>query len=114
MEITKAILPETLSSGLPAIDLQKINNADDEKKMAFAKDFESVFLDRLFGEMRKTIGKWGLEEDSTSEQIQGIFWLYLARDLAEKGGFGLSKDIYQSLTDSDQQATSAESLDKSA
>jgi len=70
----------------------------DEKKKQIARDFESVLLTKLFDEVQKSIGSWGLEEeDGTSQQVQGLFWLYLARDVADKGGLGLWTDIYQNL-----------------
>ena len=70
----------------------------DEKKKQIAQDFESVLLTKLFDEVRQSIGGWGFEdEDGTSQQVHGLFWLYLARDVADKGGLGLWKDIYQSF-----------------
>ena len=67
----------------------------DNKKKKIAKDFESVLLVRLFKQMKETVGDWGFEEDGASKQIQGMFWMFLARDVADKGGFGLWKDIYK-------------------
>jgi len=58
-----------------------------------AKDFESVLLNKLLDEMKNTIGDWGFDEDGVSKQVQGIFWLYLAQDIANQGGLGLWKDI---------------------
>ena len=73
-----------------------------QKKEQAAKDFESVLLGKLLDEMKNSIGDWGFEEDGASKQIEGIFWLYLARHLANNGGLGLWKDIYQTLTNPDQ------------
>jgi len=67
----------------------------DEEKKQLAKDFESVFLSKVFDQVKESIGNWGLEEDGASQQIQGLFWNYLAQDVADKGGFGLWRDIYQ-------------------
>ena len=70
----------------------------DEQKMQLARDFESVLLTKLFDQVQESIGSWGSEEeDGASKQVHGLFWLYLARDVADKGGFGLWKDIYQSF-----------------
>jgi Rod binding domain-containing protein len=71
------------------------------RKKQVARDFESVFISKLLDQMKDTIGDWGFERDGASQQIHGIFWLYLARDVANKGGFGLWKDIYNLLTASD-------------
>jgi len=74
-----------------------------------AKDFESVLLNKLLGEMKDTIGDWGFEKDGVCEQVQGIFWLYLAQDIANQGGLGLWKDIYESYLSADRFLTGAES-----
>ena len=97
--LTEPVLPPT---PMQCLDISQINSASDEKKKQIAKDFESVLLGKLLDEMKNTIGDFGFEKDGASEQIQGIFWLYLARDIANKGGFGLWKDIYGFLTNSDQ------------
>lgn len=68
----------------------------EEQKKQLARDFESVLLSKLFDQVQESIGDWGFEhEDGTSKQVQGLFWLYLAQDVADKGGFGLWKDFYQ-------------------
>ena len=69
----------------------------DEKKQQVAHDFESVLLTRLFHQVQQSMGNWGLEEDGTSQQVQGLFWFYLAREVADQGGLGLWKDVYQQL-----------------
>ncbi len=79
------------------------NNPAEKKDMTqaqkeqFAKDFESVFIEKLLDEMKNTIGSWGFEQDGASKQIQGLFWMNLARDISKNGGMGMWKDIYQSL-----------------
>ncbi|MHC4285516.1 MAG: hypothetical protein ACYSWZ_21475, partial [Planctomycetota bacterium] len=67
-----------------------------------AKDFESILLSKLLDEMKSSIGDWGFEESAASEQIQGIFWLYLGRHLANNGGLGMWKDIHETLTNPDK------------
>jgi Rod binding domain-containing protein len=69
----------------------------DPKKQQVAKDFESLLLTRLFAQVQQTLSSLDSEEDGTGQQVQGLFWLYLARDVADKGGFGLWKEIYQHL-----------------
>jgi Rod binding domain-containing protein len=89
--------------GLSAIVLGKkiekrvdeIDSASEEKKKQIAKDFESILITKLLDEVKNTVEHWGVEQDSASKQMQGIFWLYLAQDIANKGGFGLWKDIYE-------------------
>ena len=74
----------------------------EEEKKQLARDFESVLLTKLFDQVKESIGQWGLdeeEEDGASQQIHGLFWLYLAQDVADKGGFGMWQEIYQHFDD---------------
>ena len=126
MDSSKLILTGTVSPPMPLEHLSKsafwkkiaksepgkIDGLSEEKKKQLAKDFESVFISKLLDEMKNTVGDWGFEKDGASKQVQGIFWLYLARDIANNGGFGMWKDIYKSLTSSDQTKTTRESVDK--
>ena len=84
----------------------------EEEKKQIAKDFESILLHKLFDEMKNTIGDWGFDEDVASEQVQGMFWLYMARHIADNGGLGMWKDIYRFLNTSNQTDTATKSLDK--
>ena len=108
MDSIKLILNQPVSPPTTLEGVDQIDHLSEEKKKQIAKDFESVLLGKLLDEMKDTIGDWGFEEDGASKQVQGIFWLYLARDLADKGGVGLWKDIYQSLTNPNQLNTTTE------
>jgi Rod binding domain-containing protein len=90
----------------------KIDGVSEGNKKQAAKDFESVLLSRVLDEMKNTVGDWGFDEDGPCQQVQGIFWLYLARDMANSGGFGLWKDVYQFLTNTDQANTATNSVDR--
>ncbi len=104
MDSTKLILTEPVSppTMLESLEKSRLKSLSDEKKQQVAKDFESVLLDKLLTEMKNSIGDWGLEKDAASKQTQGIFWLYLGRDIAKNGGLGLWKDIYQFLSNPEQ------------
>ena len=113
MDSTKLILTEPVSppSMLEHLDQSRLNIVADEKKKQVAKDFESVLLDRLLNEMKNSITDWGLEKDAASKQAHGIFWLYLGREIANNGGLGLWKDIYQYLSNIEQTNTVQQSMD---
>ncbi len=105
--------------GLWTADLSQVVNLPsaspdgaDQKKQQVAKDFESVLLSRLFEQVQKTVGSWDSAEDGTGRQVQGLFWLYLARDVADRGGVGLWKDIYQQLQQMDGMPNPAEALNE--
>ena len=99
MEDVKLTFPGQIAQILPVKqpDKPKLDNASEAKKIQVAKDFESLLLNSLLSQMKDTIGNWGFEKDGASEQVNGIFWLYLARDIADKGGLGLWKNIYNSM-----------------
>jgi hypothetical protein len=62
--------------------------------------------------VQQTMGKWDSEEDGTGQQVQGLFWLYLAQDVADKGGVGLWKDIYRQLQQMDGLPNPVAALDE--
>ena len=113
MDGTKLILTEPVSppTMLEHLDKSRLKNISEEKKKQAAKDFESVLLNKLLDEMKNSIVDWGLEKDAASKQTQGIFWLYLGRDIANNGGLGLWKDIYQFLSNAEQTSTAQQSVD---
>ncbi len=82
-------------------NVENISGASALRKEQAAKDFESVLIERVLSQMKNTVGDWGFEKDGTSKQVDGLFWSCLARGVADKGGFGLWKDIYKFLNDSD-------------
>jgi Rod binding domain-containing protein len=74
----------------------------DEQEKQIGKDFESVLLTKLFEQVQASIEDSGFDEqDSGAQQVRGMFWLHLAQDVADKGGFGLWKDIYQHIKQMD-------------
>lgn len=97
MDGVKLILTGPVPKPTLLSDPAKTPAADEGKKQA-AKDFESLVIAQILEQMKETIPDSGLLEDTTSKQMEGLFWLYLARDIANKGGFGLWKDIYRTLT----------------
>jgi Rod binding domain-containing protein len=86
----------------------------DEKKKQLAKDFESVFITKLFDQVKESIGSLALdeEEEGISDQVHGLFWMYLAQDVADKGGFGMWKDIYRHFQEMDGSTSAPEAIDK--
>jgi Rod binding domain-containing protein len=82
--------PETLSA--------KENNP--EKLRQLAKDFESVLLSQLVGTMKETLSSISEdEEEAGAGQVKDMFWMCLSREVGDKGGLGLWKDLYQFFSD---------------
>ena len=126
MDSSKLILTEVVSPPVPLEHLSrgplyekiaklqqgKIDGMSEEKKEQAAKDFESVFINKLLDQMRSSIGEWGFEKDGVSRQIQGMFSIYLSQHIANNGGFGLWKDIYKFMVDSDQSNATTATVDR--
>ena len=114
MDSVNMILTQPVRPPVPLEHLSKsdVENASDEKKRQIARDFESVLLTRLMDQMKDTIGDWGFEKDGSTSQVQGIFWLYLAQDVAKNGGMGLWKDIHQFMAGSNQTNAAEKSSDR--
>src|ERR1035437_2798920 len=62
-----------------------------------AKDFESVLLNTLLQEMGKTVEPSGILDSGMTQQVQGLFWMHLSQDLANRGGLGLWKDLLRHM-----------------
>ena len=75
------------------------------KREEIAKDFESIFVTHMLGEMKKSIGQWGFEQDNASQQIQDLFWTFLGQETGRQGGIGLWKDIYRSMLQTEKPST---------
>jgi flagellar protein FlgJ len=71
-----------------------------------AKDFESVFIQKLTDEMRRTVPESGLLESGAMDQTQGIFWMQLSQELGKQGGLGLWKQLVKQMQKSTDQTTS--------
>ncbi len=71
-------------------------DVEDERLKKASKDFESVFIHELLKRMEDTIPDSDTE-DQTSKQIKGMYWSYMAEAIADRGGFGLWKNIYEAM-----------------
>lgn len=107
-EMHTTALPVDLESATP----EAVADMSDLKKRELAKDFESILLTRLFSEVKASISASSFDEDSGSDQIHGMFWSFLAEDVADKGGFGLWQDLYQHFKDMEGTGATGELMDK--
>jgi Rod binding domain-containing protein len=81
----------------PTLSQQGLAAAGSQSVEKVAHDFESVLLQKVFDEMRKTVPESGLIDSPENEQIQGLFWTYLAQEVADKGGIGLWKELARQI-----------------
>ncbi len=80
---------------------QKVNSEkQDEKLLNSSKQMEGLFLSYMIKAMEKTIPESGLT-GSKNNLAKMMFSSVLGKELANNGGIGLAKHLYESLKDND-------------
>ncbi len=78
---------------------QKLSTSQ-QKLTDVAEQFEALFLQQLFAEMRKTVTESDLFGDRKAEKLfESMLDEELSQDMARSGGIGLSNVIYQQMID---------------
>ncbi len=69
-----------------------------EQLRSVSKQFEAVFLHQIVKQMQETIDYASFdEEDGSGEHIQSMYWSSMADTVAQQGGMGFWKIIYDDL-----------------
>jgi len=77
----------------------KFGQVDSEKEMEkVARDFESVFVNKLLESMRKAIPKSGLLDSSALDMYQSMMDQEMAKNMSERKGMGLGEMVYKDLS----------------
>jgi Rod binding domain-containing protein len=116
MDINKISSSQIINQTNSLKDVKNPNNLTDTQKQEAAKKFESVLLEKMLDSMQKTVTDWDGDKSPASKQINSLFNTYLARDMADKGGLGLWKDIcsfYGDRQKNQNQNSNNNSLDES-
>jgi Rod binding domain-containing protein len=113
MDSTKLFFNEPISSQVKLNDISQVSSASDAKNKDVAKNFESIFINKLFEEMKNTVpeGEGCVEDDGTNGQVNGIFSTYMSEHLSNNGGMGFWKDIYKFFSETKQSNIANNSLD---
>ena len=114
--VTSGALDQAVGAGLSRkadnVQSSDATSATDKKTEQAAKDFESVLLTKVLEGMENTVNQFSTEEEAGSEQVKGLFTLFLARDMADKGGLGLWKDLNAFFKDMQKTNTTSQSVDE--
>ena len=114
--VTSGTLDQAVGAGLSRkadnVQSSGATSATDKKTEQAAKDFESVLLTKVLEGMENTVNQFSTEEEAGSEQVKGLFTLFLARDMADKGGLGLWKDLNAFFKDMQKTNTASQSVDE--
>jgi Rod binding domain-containing protein len=63
-----------------------------------ARQFETVFLHQILKQMKESVDYASLdEEDESGEQIQSMYWSFMADSVGQQGGLGFWKAIYEDM-----------------
>ncbi len=86
--------------------LEAAAEAKDETKIKeVCKQFESIFVNMLFKEMRKTVQEGGLTEKSNArETFEGMLDEEMAKKITEAGGIGLADMMVKNFLNKYDQA----------
>mgnify|MGYP003960703329 CR=1 FL=1 len=63
-----------------------------------ARDFESVFINKLFESMRKAIPKSDLLQSSSMDMFQSMMDQEMAKELGKQKGMGMGEMVYNDLS----------------
>lgn len=89
------------------------SDGDTEKLKKACDDFESMFLNMMYKEMRNTVQKSELTPtDSGRDIFEGMLDEKLMNNAAQNGGIGLSKMLYKQLSAQMNKAYTPESVSK--
>ncbi len=101
MDITELLLHRPAVSpdqGAPARHAIYAEARDAEQLRDAARQFETVLLHQIVKQMSETVNYTSLDEDDdTGQQIQGMYWTFMAEAMGEQGGLGFWKTIYDDL-----------------
>jgi Rod binding domain-containing protein len=69
-----------------------------EKLREACEGFESIFIQKLWEQMRKTVPKEGYLHSKDEETYQSLFDVELAKKMSSAGGIGLADMLYEQLS----------------
>jgi flagellar protein FlgJ len=76
----------------------KKNKETEEKLRKVCEDFESYFVNYMFKEMRKTVPKFDLTEETNAKKIyDSMMYESLSKNIARAGGIGIANLLYENL-----------------
>jgi len=103
--IKSAQIQNTLFDQLTNKNLERLRSSSEfgkgasQKKMEkVARDFEAVFINKLFESMRKAIPKSDLLDSSAMNMYQTMMDQEMAKDLSKQKGMGMGEMVYNDLS----------------
>lgn len=86
------------NQGMPLPPDAGLSDAEKEGMERVSKQFESLLVNQMVGEMRKTVGSGGLIPESQAEKVfRSMLDYEYSQKISQTGELGLSKMIYDHL-----------------
>ncbi len=102
--IKSAQIQNTLFNQLAEVSLQRLRNQSDfgktnsqSKMEKTARDFESVFIQKLLQSMRKAIPESGLFDSYSMDTFQSMMDEEMAKEMSKRKGMGVGEMVYNDL-----------------
>ena len=103
--IKSAQIQNTLFNQLTDKNLQRLRGQSEfgkgasQKEMEkVARDFESIFINKLFESMRKAIPKSDLLDSSAMDMYQTMMDQEMAKEMSKQKGMGIGEMVYNDLS----------------
>ena len=97
---TEAVELQSQKRGLETLRKNLQAGPDGDKKLKQAcEGFESIFLGKLWSQMRSTVPKEGYLHSKEEEAYVSMFDQELMKKMSAAGGIGLGKMLYENLSD---------------
>ncbi len=103
--IKSAQIQNTLFNQLSDKNLQRLRGQSEfgkgasQKEMEkVARDFESIFINKLFESMRKAIPKSDLLDSSAMDMYQTMMDQEMAKEMSKQKGMGMGEMVYNDLS----------------
>jgi Rod binding domain-containing protein len=107
--IQPAQIQKNLFSQMSEKNLERLRNQSGFGKQGsekdiekVARDFESIFLNKLMSSMRKTVPKSGLLESFASDMFQSMMDEEISKEMSKNKGMGMGEMIYNDLSNADR------------
>lgn len=92
-EVDKGEFAASLATATEKAQAQK----DDAKLKKTCQDMEAMFLNMMMADMRKTVQKSKLVDDSKEEIMTSMLDSEMTKNMAKAGGMGLADMMYRQL-----------------
>jgi Rod binding domain-containing protein len=108
-------LTEPISSPIQFGAIDKADAAASKKIEQVAKGFEGLFVKKLTDQINSGVEQFRAEgddeEDNQGDQIRNMFSMFMSEHIANNGGIGFWKKIYQQIAETNSKSADIQKVD---